>query len=131
MQDDVAELLRSAARDHANTKVRAPPPRFRLFTDGWSPVAPLRVWTRARVLASVRLQPLCLLRAGQPGADPVRAERHRGGSAPADRAGGLPQPAHGELTAWPPALPPGRRRGGLIGRSLPAGLRAGADRAVL
>lgn len=49
------------------------------------------------------------LRAGEPGADPVGAQLHRGGPPPADGSGGLPQPTHGES---PAALRNERRAGG-------------------
>lgn len=145
MQDDVAELLRSATRDHANTKVRAPPRRLGppLYFRGSvafhsrARVSQLRLKEGAHVcfssaacvcgragvppLASVSLQPLCFLCAGQPRANPVRAELHRGGAPPADGAGGLPQSAHGESRHAPsePFLP--------LGSAQPAVLVASQD----
>lgn len=81
MQDDVAELLRSATRDYANTKVC------------------VGVVVPAVLLGF--LKPACItpfvVSAGESWTNPVCSEFYWGGSASADCSGGLSQPSHGEL----------------------------------
>lgn len=117
MQDDVAELLRSATRDYANTKVCVLVCAMicRSLLSRMSGFALVGAWWKWQLQKTTHVFMWCVwmymkleiyiwacmcniyfVCAGESRANPVCAEFHWGWSSPADCSGRLSQPTHGE-----------------------------------